>query len=242
MLPSRSASAAAATAKSCIPELSFAPPRASPTRASRCLFAVWGVRASARGSPGQPPRAGRQPQPPGPPSEVPGAVAAPAPLRPPPGTFKKGVWEKSEEESERGGVREGEVDRGVDIPPLVDPGPITCNTTRRAGALLLCNRTLLGGRPPPNGTLLVHTPTFSNVDGHIWIYSIFQLPQPVAITDTPPEKKCVVPIIVSCIFTNTTAALSVHSSIPPAITTTTATLHAMPRSDKAYTSTYLCRS
>ena len=60
--------------------------------------------------------------------------------------------------------------------PLVDPGPITCNRTRRAAALLLCNRTLRGGRPAPNGTLLVHTPTYSNVVGHIWIYSIFQLP------------------------------------------------------------------
>ena len=71
---------------------------------------------------------------------------------------------------------------GVGEAPLVDPGPIACNRARRAAALLLCNRTLRGGRPPPNGTLLVHTPTYSSVVG------IFQLPQPVATTDTPPEK------------------------------------------------------
>ena len=75
------------------------------------------------------------------------------------------------------------------LPPLVDPGPITCNRAPRAAALLLCNRTQRGGRPSPNGTLLVPTPTYSNVVGHIWIYSIFQLPQPVATTDTPPKKK-----------------------------------------------------
>ena len=51
--------------------------------------------------------------------------------------------------------------------PLVDPGPITCNQARRANALLLYNRTLEGSRPPPNGTLLVYTPTYSHVVGHM---------------------------------------------------------------------------
>ena len=79
----------------------------------------------------------------------------------------------------------------------------------------------------------------------------------MATSDTPPKKKCVAPIIVLGIFTNTTAALSVHSNLSPrhhhhslrhpsahhhhchhqhrittpTITTTTAILHAMPRYD-----------
>ena len=72
----------------------------------------------------------------------------------------------------------------------------------------------------------------------------------------PHQKKCLPPIIVLCIITNTTAALSVHSNLAPrhhhslrhpsahrhhchhqhritatAITAATATLHAMPRYD-----------
>ena len=116
------------------------------------------------------------------------------------------------------------------LPPLVDLRSITRNRAPHAAASLLCNRALRGGRPAPNGTLLVHTPTYSN---RIWIYNIFQLSQPVATT-IPHQKKSFAPIIVLCIFTNTTAALNVHSNLPPCstasprITTTAITSIALP--------------
>ena len=73
-------------------------------------------------------------------------------------------------------------------PPLVDTAPIRSNGGKCAVAPLLCNGAPRGGRPAPNGSLLVSTFTYPNVLGHTWIYSIFQLPQPVATTDTPPKK------------------------------------------------------
>ena len=73
--------------------------------------------------------------------------------------------------------------------PLVDSAPIRSNGGKCAVAPLLCNGARRGGRPAPNGSLLVRTFTFPNVLGHTWINSIFQLPQPVATTDTPPKKK-----------------------------------------------------
>ena len=81
--PSRSACAAAATAKTCVTELLLAPPSASRARTSQWPSGGWGVQAGVRESPGRPPRAGRQPQPPAPPSEVPGTIALPPARRPP---------------------------------------------------------------------------------------------------------------------------------------------------------------
>ena len=102
--------------------------------------------------------------------------------------------------------------------------------------------------------MLSHTPTYLDILGFIAFSSS---PSPWQPPIPHQKKKCVAPIIVLCIFTNTTAALSVHSNLPPrhhhrslrhpsahhhhchhqhritttTITTTTATLHAMPRYD-----------
>ena len=58
-------------------------PSTTPAGAGRRRVGVWGVWAGARESPGRPPRAGRQPQPPGPHSEVRAWWPPPRPLPPP---------------------------------------------------------------------------------------------------------------------------------------------------------------
>ena len=53
--------------------------------------------------------------------------------------------------------------------PLVDSAPIRSNGGKCAVAPLFCNGALRGGRPAPNGSLLVSTFTYPNVLGHTWI-------------------------------------------------------------------------